>query len=274
MVLVRRLIVQGTVALAMLVPAEAVRGVARSHFAESGDLGAYVTAYRSTLPGQDSNRYLQPGEGDVALIVGATRLALAGDFEAAAAGLDGLGYDLVVFDDTTGGHAHLMLRERSPCGRCWGLYLLSGSPTARNVLVEVPHPIWDQYSPELGIDAYLRLDASAFLMAGTHQPLELLMSSQQDRGRGDLVDVAHLEAHDAILDVVDDPYAVVAGDRPDPLDQLDEAMALPVQGDRAAFLELQLDLLGLVRRALGRRDELEDVPPGRLREVLDRPSLR
>src|SRR2546421_7683403 len=153
----------------MLEPVALSERAGQSHLAESGDLRAYVAAYRSTLPGQDSYRFVQPRAGEVGLFVGATRLALAGDFEAAAGQLDALGYDLVVYEDTVGGTAHLMLRERSPCARCWGLYLLSGEPTAHDLLVEVPHPIWDQFTPELAIDAYLRLNGSAFLIAGTHR---------------------------------------------------------------------------------------------------------
>ena len=70
------------------------------------------------------------------------------------------------------------------------------------------------------------------------------------------------------------PDAVAAADLGDALEQLDEAEALAVEADRHAALELDLHGLRLVGRLLGRRDELEDVVVGRVREVLDPASLR
>ena len=74
------------------------------------------------------------------------------------------------------------------------------------------------------------------------------MGGQQDRGGGRLVDVAHLQTDDAILDVVDDADAVASADLGDPLEQLHEPQALAVEGDRHAALEADLHHLGLVRR--------------------------
>src|SRR3954471_13047751 len=59
-----------------------------------------------------------------------------------------------------------------------------------------------------------------------------------------------------------------------PFEQLDDAEALAVERDRHAALELDLDDLGLVRRVLGPRHELEDVVLGRAVDVLDPAPLR
>ncbi len=100
------------------------------------------------------------------------------------------------------------------------------------------------------------------------------MGGQHDRRRRNLVDVAYLQPHDAVLDVIDDADAVAGADRGHPFDQLDEAEALAVERDRDATLEAQLDLLGLVWRLLGPRHELEDVVVGRVLEILDPAPLR
>ena len=105
------------------------------------------------------------------------------------------------------------------------------------------------------------------------QLLELLVGREKDlRGRH-LVQVTHLEADYAVLDVVHDSNAVLCAELAGALEQVHEAEPLAVQRHRGALLELHLHVLGLVRRVLRLRDELEDVVMRRLLDVLDRPAL-
>jgi hypothetical protein len=151
-------------------PAGAARiTVPAALLAESGDLQELVIDYKATLPGVDSQAFVQPTPAEADTVVAAAQAARAGDLAGAAATLDPLGDDLVAYQDTGGSGEHLILRERVPCARCWGLYVLSRAPAACNVLVEVPHPLFDVNTPELGIEAYVRSGAGAFLMAGTHR---------------------------------------------------------------------------------------------------------
>jgi hypothetical protein len=136
---------------------------------ERNDLRALVVAYKATLPGAGSNAFVPPTDTAADALVGAARAALRGDLAGAAATLDALGYDLIVLDDTGGSGEHLVLRERVPCARCWGLYVLRRTPTACNVLVQAPHPLFDGLTPELALEAYVRTGAVAFAMAGTHR---------------------------------------------------------------------------------------------------------
>jgi hypothetical protein len=152
---------------------------------ERGDLGAFVAAFKDTIPGQDSNAFVDPSPADVAQMVSATCAALAGSLEEAAARLDSLGYDLVPYQDTSAGGSHLMLRERAPYARCWGLYVLRLAPSAQHAVVEVPHPIWDVFTPEMGLEAYQRLGARAFLLAGAHRYANGKNSPISDLARND-----------------------------------------------------------------------------------------
>ena len=146
----------------------AARSAAPGYLAEAGDLCAFVSAHKAGLPGEGSNGYVDPRPSEAALMLRAVELALADALDEAAALLEALNYDLVVFRDTGFGGSHLMLRERLPYRSGWGLFLVSRSPS-REVTVEVPHPLWDTYTPELGIEAYLGLGARHFLMAGAHR---------------------------------------------------------------------------------------------------------
>jgi hypothetical protein len=147
----------------------AARADAPTLLEERGDLAAFITAHKATLPGEDSNGYVDPSPDEAATMELAVTLAQAGQLDEAAVALDALDYDLVVFTDTATAGAHLMLRERQPQRTGWGLYLLRLAAGGADLAVEVPHPIWDTYTPELGIETYLQLAARRFLMAGAHR---------------------------------------------------------------------------------------------------------
>ena len=100
-------------------------------------------------------------------------------------------------------------------------------------------------------------------------------AGQDDRRRRDLVDVADLQADDAVLDVVDDADAVATADLGGALEQLDDPQPLAVERHRHAALEARRSTTsGSSGRQLGPRDELEDVVVGRVVEVLDPAALR
>ena len=79
------------------------------------------------------------------------------------------------------------------------------------------------------------------LLLGQHQPLEGVVGRVQDHRRGRLVDLAALDADEAVLDVVDPADAVRAAQVVQPLDQLDAAQRLAVDRDRDAALEADHD---------------------------------
>lgn len=164
-------------------PTSAARWHGAGIRAAAGDLLACIGDYKAALPGEDSNGYVDPTPSEADRMLAAVDRALAGDLGPAAALLDRFDYDLLVFDDPESGGAHLMLRERRPLRRGWGLLLLNTTPApAREAMVQVPHPIWDALSPELGLELYRRLGARHFMMAGAHR---------WANGRGSLVsDVA------------------------------------------------------------------------------------
>jgi hypothetical protein len=136
---------------------------------ESGSLREYVMAFRASLPGENSYAFVDPTDGETVQMTAAVHSALSGDLPAAAGVLGQFGYDLVRFHDEAGGLDHLLLRERQPYTRCWGLYVLSQSPTARSLTIQAPHPLWDTFTAAFGVEAYLALDARHFFLAGAHR---------------------------------------------------------------------------------------------------------
>jgi hypothetical protein len=92
---------------------------------------------------------------------------LLGDVASAINGLDALNYDLNLLNDDSG-KSYLVAQERSTGFRGLGTYLVDLN-YARNVIVEVPHPIFDKNTPEEGSDIFQGLAARALFIAGTHR---------------------------------------------------------------------------------------------------------
>jgi hypothetical protein len=120
---------------------------------------------------RDSRPYVEP----TTKIVNAFRhLASAmawGDVKDAARRADKLDYELVEFTDTHTKHEYYVLREnrkRVDPIRGWGSYIIN--PNSRiDALVEVPHPIADAQTPEIGGLVFENAEAKGFLLAGTHR---------------------------------------------------------------------------------------------------------
>jgi hypothetical protein len=92
---------------------------------------------------------------------------LLGDVASAINGLDALNYDLNSLNDDSG-KSYLVAQERSTGFRGLGTYVVDLN-YARNVIVEVPHPIFDENTEEEGSDIFQGLAARALFIAGTHR---------------------------------------------------------------------------------------------------------
>ena len=132
----------------------------------------------------------------------------------------------------------------------------------------VPQPLVGELRPER-----VELGLQRVLATGADELLELAVGGEDDLGGRHLVDVAHLQAHDAVLDVVHDADAVARGHLGHAADQLHQAQLLVVEARGQPVAEADGDLLGPVRRPLRGRHELEDVLGRRLVEVLDDAAL-
>lgn len=131
-------------------------------------LADFVADVVSTLPGKGSHAFVAGRPDDVRIAAQAAADARAGKVDKARKALAPLRYDVVDLADSDG-RSYLALRERVPCELCWGTYVINRSPSARNVLVEIPHPIHDEHTPVFGVEAFQKLNAAWFLMAGTHR---------------------------------------------------------------------------------------------------------
>jgi hypothetical protein len=94
-----------------------------------------------------------------------------GDVSDAARKAADIDYEIVNFIDAHTDAKYYVLREdlsRVDAARGWGSYILN--PESRvDALVEVPHPLADAQTPEIGGAVFERAEAKGFLLAGTHR---------------------------------------------------------------------------------------------------------
>jgi hypothetical protein len=87
----------------------------------------------------------------------------------AASQLDKLNYDFVIFKDILTDTVYYILREKLNNDIYgWGTYIFNPEYTY-DVLIECPHPLFDWYSADIGINIFCRSNSKAFFMAGAHR---------------------------------------------------------------------------------------------------------
>jgi hypothetical protein len=159
------------VAAAFALPAHAA-GPLR---AEAGRLQELIARLASSdyvlgKPSRDDRPYVDPTEVLTAFRHVAAALAW-GDVKDAARKASLFDYEVVKFTDNRTHSRYLVLRQnldREPQLRGWGSYIIN--PDSRiDALVEVPHPLADEQTPEIGGAVFERSAAKGFLLAGAHR---------------------------------------------------------------------------------------------------------
>ncbi len=130
-------------------------------------LKTYVQDLKATIPGRGTNAFIQPLPEEIDAFGSTMQQLLMGDLASAMPALDALNYDLGVLNDDSG-KSYWVAQERPTGFRGLGTYIVDSNYT-RNVVVEVPHPLWDTNTPEEGSDIFQGLGARALFIAGTHR---------------------------------------------------------------------------------------------------------
>ncbi|RZS43419.1 hypothetical protein EV193_102398 [Herbihabitans rhizosphaerae] len=172
------------VAAAMALAAMIVFAPAKAPAAPAPSLAEHVAEVVRTLPGRDSDAFVDGPPNEVDTAASAIAAARAGDIAGARAMLAPLAYEVHELE------TYLVIQERTPCQRCWGTYVINRSSSAKNVFVEIPHPLHDQNTPEFGVEAFQRTGASLLLLAGTHryangEPSDACRGVESDMARND-----------------------------------------------------------------------------------------
>lgn len=153
---------------------------------EAGDFVAEIQSLKDVAFVDASNLYVAPTAQQQADFNGLADALLAGNIAGADAQAGSLGYEVVEYTDNVSGDVYHGLREVLVGGvqqTGWGSFFVN-LDFHSDALVEVPHPLFDTNSWDVGAKAFREADARGFLMAGAHR---------NTNGVG-TADVAHLSA--------------------------------------------------------------------------------
>lgn len=128
-------------------------------------------------------------------------------------------YEISLFTDKESKREYILLEEEIPLQAGWGLYVFD-LQTKNNLVLEIPHPVFDGNTEFQGIDAFLQTGARAFLLAGAHRrantqdtPCTQPKSSDPDANYP-VSDVAHAVAtpfhivHETLVKIIPTTIAV------------------------------------------------------------------
>jgi hypothetical protein len=160
---------------AALIAAAAPAAVATEIKTERGRLQELIARLASSdyvlgEPGSDPRPYVDPTPVLHAFRHLAAALAW-GDVHDAALEAAKFDYEVVIFVDAQTRNDYYVLREdlsQGQASRGWGSYIFN--PTGRiNAVVEVPHPLADAQTPEIGGAVFELAGARGYLLAGAHR---------------------------------------------------------------------------------------------------------
>ena len=137
---------------------------------ESGDFVAEVSRLSDLAFGSDSNLYIAPSSQEQADFKSLADTLLAGDVAASDSQAGSLGYQVIEYTDTVSSGVYHGLREQTAGGvqKGWGSFFVNLDFHA-DALVEVPHPLFDTNSWDVGAKVFRDAGARGFLMAGAHR---------------------------------------------------------------------------------------------------------
>ncbi|VVB97473.1 Uncharacterised protein [uncultured archaeon] len=149
---------------------------------ENGTLADLVTSFNTKIIPEDSEMYIPPNEtnlNQMRQLVSLVMTSISDNDNAklskSVSEASRLGYDIIKLTD--GKTEYYAILETGGQNRGWGLYIFRAGSGNRDLVIEVPHPVDDLRTDSIGIIAFTRSKAKAFLMSGTRRRANRDMSS-------------------------------------------------------------------------------------------------
>ncbi len=138
---------------------------------ESSNFLAEVKRLKKLALPKNSNFYQPPTDNDLKKIRNLATTLISLDLKGALNQANALNYEIVRFVDVPTNLVLYGLREKRMPNqplRGWGSYFINICYSA-DVLIEVPHVLFDGFSEEIGAKVFLTSAARGFLIAGAHR---------------------------------------------------------------------------------------------------------
>lgn len=135
----------------------------------TGNFANQIARLERAAPMAKSNLFVPPTDAEMADFAALWRAMAQGSAAQTQAVSAQHGYELLRYVDNGDERAvSVLLREKKPMRRGWGLYAWRIAPQ-NSLIIEVPHPLFDTGTPTVGLALFRTLNASALLVAGSHR---------------------------------------------------------------------------------------------------------
>jgi hypothetical protein len=138
-----------------------------------GNLNNQISRLEENAPRAESQDFYQPEPVALADFRNLIEELLAGRLQVAAEIANLYDYQLIRYTDHSGQYTEVyLLRESRPFRRGWGLYVFRLEACRQDVapiLVEAPHVLADEDTPQIALDTFRVLHACALLVGGAHR---------------------------------------------------------------------------------------------------------
>ncbi|MCF8435596.1 MAG: T9SS type A sorting domain-containing protein [Ignavibacteriales bacterium] len=136
----------------------------------TGSLKSYITSYINNIPGSAGDNYQLPDDNEFLLARESIRQLLEENSYAADSLAFLFGYRVISYIDTftTPTSAYLIL-EKHNSSNYWGIYIFNTQPKRQNLVLEVPHPLYDRNTGTQSLHIFMNSGAKALFISGTHR---------------------------------------------------------------------------------------------------------
>lgn len=131
-------------------------------------LESLVQDRKESMPGRDSEAYIQPGDDDLQRFENAFEYLKSGDNGSALNEVDRYRYNISILNLEDFSDPLIVLYEELPISRGWGTYIYNPG-YVHNSAIQVPHPLFDMDTPEMGVKLFKALQSRWLILAGTHR---------------------------------------------------------------------------------------------------------
>ncbi len=150
-----------------------------------GSLDELIVQLEADAPRQGTQGFSQPDEQSMDDFKHLVEQLFPGNLAVSVDLASRHGYELVRYHDPEIQDTDFyVLRELRPIQRAWGLYIFNLDACrdlSHAIIVQAPHILADEGTPQIALDAFRALDACALMIAGAHR----------DSNTGGIADVAH-----------------------------------------------------------------------------------
>jgi hypothetical protein len=137
-----------------------------------GDLTSHMDSLIAAIPGgTGTGLYQPPGSTQQSQWRTMVVTILQGNISLAASQAAPLGYLLLDYTDTSilPERKYYVLEKSPSSANHWGTYVFAVSPARPQLIIQVPHPLYDSKTGYQGWHVFFTVYARAFFMSGTHR---------------------------------------------------------------------------------------------------------